>query len=87
MGRLKAAWTGMQPSQAKAMESFFKNFPNASVADNCPASALSISGDVATWSCTEITTIYVSGKPQSSPHGIRFTFAKRNGNWTIQDRR
>jgi hypothetical protein len=87
MGRLQAAWAGMQPQQAKALQSFFKDFSNAKVADECPSSSLSISGDSASWACTEITTIFLGGKPQSTPHNIRFTFARRKGIWTIVDRR
>jgi serine/threonine-protein kinase len=85
--RLQAVWTGMQPPQAKALQNFFKDVPSARVDDNCPAAALSITGDTARWGCTEITTIASSGKQQSTSHGINFTFTRRSGGWTISDRR
>jgi serine/threonine-protein kinase len=87
LARLQAVWTGLQPKQAKDLQNFFKDFPAARVDDNCPASALSINGDTARWGCTEITTIVVSGKQQSSPHAMQFTFVRKNGAWSIADRR
>jgi hypothetical protein len=84
---MQAAWAGMKPQQAKLFQSFFKDNPTAKVSDDCPSSLLGISGDTATWTCTETTTIISGGKPLSSQHGIRFTFARKNGAWTIADRR
>ena len=87
MGRMQAAWTGIKPQQAKGLQNFFKGNPEAKVSDDCSPSALNISGETAEWSCTETTTIVSGGKPLSSAHGIRFSFAKKNGAWTIMDRR
>ena len=87
MGRMRAAWAGMSPQQAKGLQSFFKDNPKASVADDCPSSALHIAGETADWACTETTTIFSGGRPLSSAHSIRFTFAKKGGAWIIADRR
>ena len=87
IGGMRAIWTGMNSGQAKGFKSFFKDNPGAKVSENCPASALTISGDTANWNCTETTTITSGGRPMSSGHGIRFTFAKKGGTWTIAERR
>ena len=87
MGRMRAAWAGMSSQQAKGLQSFFKNNPEAKVSDECAPSALNISGDTAEWNCTETTTIVSGGRPLSSAHGIHFTFSKKSGSWTIADRR
>ncbi|MDE3186500.1 MAG: protein kinase [Acidobacteriota bacterium] len=87
MARMRAAWAGMSPQQAKGLQSFFKDNPKASVADDCPSSALHIAGDTADWACTETTTIISGGRPLSSAHSIHFTFARKGGTWIIADRR
>ncbi len=84
LARLQAAWA-MPAPVAKTFQTFFKGYPNSKVADDCPSGALSIAGDSANWTCTETTTLDSSSKPQSHP--MHFTFAKKNGAWTITDRR
>ena len=83
VGQMQAV--GIKPGEARGWQSFFRSNPGATVVDTCPASALSISGDTANWSCTETTTIAPGGKPAAHP--IRFTFVKKSGAWTIADRR
>ena len=85
MGRLQGIWTGIKPAQAKGLQSFFHDNPGAKVTDDCPPTALSITGASATWSCTETTQLSAGGKPQSHP--IRFVFSKTGASWTIADRR
>jgi len=85
MGRVQSIWSGIKPAQAKGVQSFFHDNPSSKVTDDCPASALSITGDSASWSCNETTVLNGGGKPQSHP--IHFIFAKKGGAWTITDRR
>ncbi len=85
VGLLQAA--GIKPGSARGWQKFFKNNPEATVTDNCPASGLAMFGDTAIWNCTETVTVISEGKPVPFALGIRFTFAKRNGAWTIADRR
>ncbi len=85
IGQLQAA--GVKPVSAKRWQKFFKENPAAQVTDRCPAWALAISGDAATWDCTEKATIVSEGKPLSFEHLIRYTFSKRDGVWTITDRK
>ncbi|HUB00640.1 MAG TPA: protein kinase [Terracidiphilus sp.] len=84
---MQAAWPGMTSKQARDYDSFFKSNSKARVAENCPAGALSISGDTANWDCTEVTTIVAGGGPQSIPHGVHFTFSKKGDSWVITQRR
>ncbi len=84
---MRAAWPGMNSSQARGFQSFFRGNPRASISDSCSPSSLSISGDSATWNCSEATTLIVNGRPTTSRHGIRYTFRKSGGGWTIAGRR
>lgn len=81
---MRAAWTGMSARDAKLFQEEFKNLPDAVITDNCPASGLTVTGDTASWTCTEVTVL--KGQ-EPRPVNIHFTFAKRNGAWTIADRR
>ncbi len=85
--RIQAAWTGMKPAQAKQLQGFFKDQPTSKVSDSCSPSELNISGDSASWNCTETSTFVSGGRTQSHAQGIRFTFAKKGSSWTIVDRR
>ncbi len=84
---LQAVWTGLRPQQVLGLQTFFKVNPAARVADQCPPSAIIVSGDVASWTCTETTTLLAGGKPLNHSQSIRFGFIHKNGSWTIQDRR
>jgi predicted Ser/Thr protein kinase len=85
VARMQAIWTAMTARQGKDFQNLFKSYPEAAISDNCSPSALTVSGDSASWSCTETTRI----DPKSAPHiqTIQVTFGKRNGAWTITDRR
>jgi len=85
IGRLQAA--GINPNTAKRWHHFFSDNPRAEVTDSCPASELYISGDTAVWMCTETAKVISEGKPVPFEKMIRFTFTKRDGAWTISDRR
>ncbi|HEY1766936.1 MAG TPA: protein kinase [Terracidiphilus sp.] len=87
VARIQAAWTGIKPAQAKALQNFFKDQPTSKVSDSCSSSDLSISGNTANWTCTETSTFVSGGRTQSHAQSIRFTFAQRGGAWTIVDRR
>jgi hypothetical protein len=78
---------GVEPSSAKGWQRFFRDNPRATVTDTCSGSDLSISGDTANWSCRETSVIVSEGKPVEYAHNIRFTFTRKNGEWTISDRR
>jgi hypothetical protein len=78
---------GVEPSSAKGWQRFFRDNPRATVTDTCSGSDLSISGDTANWSCKETSTIVSEGKPVQYAHNIRFTFTRKNGEWTLADRR
>jgi hypothetical protein len=78
---------GVDRGSAKGWRRFFKNNPEATVTDDCPAAELAISGGIASWTCTENVTILSEGKPRSFLHTIRFTFEKRNGTWMVAERR
>jgi serine/threonine-protein kinase len=86
VGRMQSIWTGMKPAQAKQFQGFFKDQPTSKVSDNCPASALNVSGDTASWSCTETSTYNSGGRMKSNVVPIHFTFARHGGNWTIVGR-
>jgi ketosteroid isomerase-like protein len=78
---------GIEPASVKGWQRFFKDNPRATVTDSCSGSDLSISGDTANWSCKETSTIVSDGRPVQYAHNIRFTFTRKNGEWTIADRR
>lgn len=84
---MRAVWPGMNRNQEKGFQNFFKNNPGAKMSDNCTAFSLTISGESATWTCNESTTIVAGGRPMTSQHSIAFTFKKSGGNWIIVDRR
>jgi len=83
VSRMQASWPSMKPQDAKKWQDFFKSFSKAKVTQNCPASALMITGDSATWPCT-ISTVIPGSSPQP-PQAIRFTLAKKNGSWVVTD--
>jgi hypothetical protein len=85
IAQLQAA--GVTPVNAKRWQKFFKDNPAAHITDRCTVGALVISGDAATWDCTETATILSEGKPLSFVHIIRFTFSKQDGIWMIADRK
>jgi hypothetical protein len=78
---------GIEAASAKGWQRFFKENPSATISDRCSGSDLSISGDTASWSCTETSTLVSQGKPVQYAHNIRFTFTRKNGSWTISDRK
>jgi hypothetical protein len=85
IGKIQAIWAG---KQSRDFQTFFKNNPEATVKDDCPASSLVLAGETAQWTCTETITIKSGGRIQPpSSHTIRFSFAKKNGTWSIADRR
>lgn len=79
--------TGVNRQSARRWRSFFRNNPQATITDDCPASSLSISGNSAHWACTETATIISEGQPRAFVHTIHFTFARNNGMWLVADRR
>jgi serine/threonine-protein kinase len=86
IGRIQASWTGIKPAQAKALQNFFKDQPTSKVSDSCSPGELTISGDSASWNCTETSTFNSGGRMQSHSQAIRFAFARKNGSWTIVSR-
>ncbi len=84
--RMQAIWPGMRAQQVLGLQRLFKSNPSARISDDCPASALSLSGDTATWTCTATTMLPGNGGPMQHSGSISFTFAKRDGNWAILDR-
>lgn len=84
---MQAVWTSLKAQQVLGLASFFRGNPGARIADQCGIPDLSISGDSATWTCAETTTLLAGGKPMNHTQNIRYAFIRRNGNWTIQDRR
>lgn len=78
---------GVKRGSAKGWQRFFKDNPEATVTDDCPASDLFISDGVANWTCIEKVTILSDGRPRAFLHTIRFTFAKRGGTWLVAKRR
>lgn len=78
---------GVKPVNAKRWQRFFKENPAANITDRCPVGELVISGDAATWDCTETATIVSEGKPLAFQHVIHFTFSKQDGIWMIADRK
>ncbi|HUA99889.1 MAG TPA: hypothetical protein VMA34_16265 [Terracidiphilus sp.] len=84
VAKMEAA--GVTRASAKLWERFFRDNPRATVTDRCPISALSVSEDTASWTCTETATIISEGKPRAFAHVIRFTFSRSNGTWMVADR-
>ena len=78
---------GIKPAHARGWQRFFRDNPAASVTDSCPRSELYISGNTASWYCTETATVISERKPVSYSKVIHFTFTRTNGGWTISDRR
>lgn len=87
LAAMQAVWTGLKAQQLLGLQSFFRGNPGARVADECPLAALTVSAETASWTCTETTTLLVGGKPMSHSQSIRFSFARANGAWTIENRR
>jgi hypothetical protein len=79
--------SGIEPVSAKGWQRFFKSNPEAKVTDECPVTSLFIAGDKALWNCMETSTITSAGKPVQYAHMIQFTFTKKDGSWSISDRR
>ena len=84
---MRAVWPGMNRNQEKGFQNFFKSNPGAKMSDNCTAFSLTVSGEFATWTCNESTTIVAGGRPMTSQHSITFNFKKSGGNWIVSDRR
>ena len=84
---MRAAWPGMNRSQEKGFQNFFKSNPGSKMTDSCSPSSLTISGDSASWACSESTTIIAGGRPMTTQHSINFSFKKAGGSWVIADRR
>ena len=84
---MRALWPGMNKGQEKGFQNFFRNNPGAKMSDSCTAFSLTISGETATWTCNESTTIIAGGRPMTSQHSISYTFKKAGGNWIIAGRR
>ncbi|HEV2136437.1 MAG TPA: protein kinase [Terracidiphilus sp.] len=83
---MRATWPGMNKSQEKGFQSFFKNNRGGKMSDSCSPSSLTVSGETATWVCNESTTILAGGRPTTYQHSITFAFKKAGGNWVIADR-
>ena len=81
VSQMQAAWPTMTGQDVKKWQNFFKSNPKAKITESCPAGALAISGDSASWSCT-VTTMIPGSSPQP-PQRLRFTLAKRNGTWVV----
>jgi hypothetical protein len=79
--------SGIEPASVKGWQRFFRDNPRATVTDRCSGNDLSIAGDTANWSCSEMSTIVSDGRPVQYAHNIRFTFTRKNGSWSISDRR
>jgi serine/threonine-protein kinase len=86
IGSVQQIWTGIKPGVAKSLADFFKNNPSASISDTCVAAGLTISGDTANWSCTEVSTFNAGSKTQSHTVTTHYTLAKKGGGWTIVSR-
>jgi len=86
VARMLQAWPGMSGAQVNGFKTFFQQNPGSKVSDDCPASVLTISGDAATWSCTETMTLMTGGKSHPSRHRMLISFAKKNGSWVISNR-
>ena len=86
VGRIQSIWTGIRSGQAKDLQNFFKSNPTSHVSDNCPASAFSLTGDTASWTCTETSTFNASGRTLSHTVPIRFSFAHKGSGWVIVSR-
>jgi ketosteroid isomerase-like protein len=84
--RMQQAWPSMSGAQLSGFKTFFQQNPGSKVSDDCPASGLTISGDAATWSCTETMTLMTGGKAHPSQHRMLIAFAKKNGSWVIGNR-
>lgn len=86
IGGVRAVWTGMSSSQEKGLRNFFKSYRDSSVSEDCPASALNISGNTAQWACNETTSLKAGGREIHSTHAITFSFRKAGSGWTITSR-
>jgi len=79
---------GVDPAELKHWQKFFREVPDARVTDDCPAPALFLSRyGAAIWNCTETTTLGTGRKTTPFVHPIQFRFARRNGDWTVAERK
>ncbi len=85
VGQLQEA--GIQPVSLKRWQKFFHEKPDATVTDHCPIASLFIMDDTAMWNCIETTTIGSGKNKLPMEHMMHFAFVKRNGAWTIAERR
>ena len=85
VGQLQDA--GVQPVSLKRWQKFFRDNPDATVTDHCPIASLFIMDDTAMWNCIETTTIGSGKNKLPMEHMMHFAFTKRNGAWTITERR
>jgi hypothetical protein len=76
-------WPAMPAKDLKKWQDLFKSYSKAKFTQSCPASALTITGDTASWFCA-FTTVFPGSAPQVQ-NGLKFTLAKKNGNWFVTD--
>ena len=85
-GKVKSVWVGMNSEQNKLLQGLFKSNPEARVREECPDSSLSIQGDHAQWTCTEVTSIKSSGKLTDFPRKQTLSFARKGDSWYLSDK-
>jgi serine/threonine-protein kinase len=82
---MQKLWPSMSAGQARSFQKLFKETPDISISDACASASLTMSGDSANLICTE--TSLTDKKDQPRPHAIQIVLAKKNGSWSISDRR
>jgi len=82
---LRRQWPTLTQTQSDALKTIFLGLTSVRLNDDCPGSPV-ISGDTATWTCSE-TISYKGGSPIPDVHNsIVFHFKRMGGRWRI-DRR
>ncbi len=81
--KIKSVWVGMNSEQSKLLQGLFKSNPEARLREDCPDSSLSLQGDRAQWTCTEVTTIKSSGKLTDFPRKQTLSFSKNGDTWHL----
>jgi len=82
---LRRIWPSLTPTQADALKTIFLGLTSARLNDDCAGSP-AISGDTATWTCSESIS-YKGSSPIPDAHNtIVFHFKRTGGKWRIERR-
>lgn len=87
VGAIHREWPSMSQTQMDAMKTTFMGLQSLRLEDDCDGSP-AITGDSATWSCSETMTYAVRGQPPIPPvhNNVTFHFKRAGKRWHVERR-